>query len=113
MKYAQAALEANEAIEAAKQEKYRRVREAEQSFNQVSAPHTETLDKLIEQFQDKAFEIAKRAGKPPFNPNGCRMQPDNVYATAQGIEMTWDDSNYYVHHVATWDQMTLEDEHAA
>lgn len=113
MKYAQMATEANEAIEAATLEKCRRVREAEQSFNQVTGPHSETLEQLIEQFQEKAFELAKDAGKPPFSPNGYRMQPDNVYATTKGIEMTWDDSNYYVHHIATWEQLALENEHEA
>lgn len=105
MNYAQLATQAIAEIDLASQAFQKATDEAERAFKMAKGPHLKTLEKLVAEFRSRAFSLAEEAGKPPFNLNGTRMEPDETLATVEGIEMIWNDSNYYVYFVATWDQL--------
>lgn len=108
MNYAQLAAHAIDEIKQAKEAFDRAADEAEKAFKMARKPHLMTLEMLVAQFKSRAFSLAEEAGKPPFNLNGSRMEPDETLATEEGIELIWNDSNYYVSFLATWDQLTME-----
>jgi hypothetical protein len=63
------------------------------------------LERLKEQYQEAAHELAIAARECPYTHYGSHMDPDEVDVTAKGLVLTWDINGNYAPavFVATWD----------
>jgi len=64
--------------------------EAYRDYYKAIKPGESFKKMLLEQYTEKALEIALAKDIPPYNREGGRDRPDDISLTLEGIDLRWD-----------------------